>query len=73
MGKKALQMRDKPWLCSNCKYMLGVVSQDGSEVRFKYKDFYATVEGGNVRVICRRCGQINSLEENGSSGDVFGK
>jgi len=71
-GKKSLQMRDIPWLCKNCKYMLGVISQDKTEVRFKYKDFYARVRGGSVEVICRRCGEINKLSEEAEEVDIVG-
>jgi len=54
---------DTAWRCTNCKALLGFVDESGMQVRLKYKDFYATVEGGRISVICRKCGKINMISD----------
>ena len=54
---------DSAWRCTNCKALLGFVDESGMQVRLKYKDFYATVEGGRVSAICRKCGKINVISD----------
>lgn len=52
---------DKPWLCNNCSFMLGLLSPDGETIRIKYKDLYLEIEGGNIKIKCRKCGRDNQL------------
>lgn len=64
--KEVIKMKDSPWLCENCKAMLGVIAEDGSELRMKYKDFYVSVRDGEVTTLCRRCGRVNVLKPVGN-------
>ena len=60
---------DIPWVCSNCKALLGFISNSKEEVRIKYKDLYVVASGGTVSVICRKCGRLNVLtQEEDSDG-----
>lgn len=63
--KEMLQKRsgDKPWQCSKCGQMLGVVSEDKETVRIKYKDLFIFIEGGSITTLCRKCGFPNSLSQ----------
>lgn len=54
--------KDKPWLCYNCNFMLGLVAPGGKTLRIKYKDLYLVVQGGRVEELCRKCGRVNALE-----------
>jgi hypothetical protein len=57
-----IQWRDQPWRCSNCKFILGVVSSDGTELRIKWRDlFIVIVDAKMVKEICRRCGLENKI------------
>jgi len=54
--------KDKPWKCTNCSFLLGVLSQDLTTLRIKWRDLFVTViEAQQVKVICRRCGRENVL------------
>lgn len=54
--------RDQPWKCSNCSFILGIVSNDGSSLRIKWRDlFIEIIDARIVRETCRRCGLQNEL------------
>jgi hypothetical protein len=54
--------KDQPWKCSNCSFLLGVLSSDNTTLRIKWRDLFVTiVEAQQVKVICRRCGKENIL------------
>jgi hypothetical protein len=58
--------RDQLWKCSNCGFVLGVVSNDGSSLRIKWRDlFIEIVDARIVRETCRRCGLTNELTGDG--------
>lgn len=61
--EEQLTFRGTQWLCSDCRFILGYVSQDRGEVRMKAKDFFLTVEGGKITHPCRRCGKLNELAD----------
>ena len=54
---------DVPWLCPKCNQILGIVTEDRSSIRIKYKDFFVFVEGGSVTTLCRKCGFPSSLTD----------
>lgn len=51
----------KQWLCSYCKALLGCV--EDNVLRIKRKDLYVEVKGGEVTVICRKCGKGNTVKD----------
>jgi len=55
--------KDIPWRCSACSFLLGWIDKETrSFIRMRYRDFWIEIRG-NVKHICRRCGQINILED----------
>jgi len=62
MGKNPVR-GDRPWLCPGCNALLGYLGQGGGEIRIKYKDLYVLVEGGRVTRLCRKCGRLNTIED----------
>ena len=65
------QSGDVPWLCPKCRQILGIVTEDRSSVRIKYKDFFVFIEGGSVTTLCRKCGFPSSLTDT-STGTIPG-
>ena len=60
---KTKQWKDHPWKCTNCGFLLGVLSQDLSELRIKWRDLFITIgDAKYVKVVCRRCSKENILE-----------
>jgi len=60
------------WHCINCGFLLGEVSrrEDGvGIISMKYKDDYVTVEGGKVTKVCRKCGTLQSVEDERKGGE----
>ncbi len=57
-------MSQVKWNCLGCKALLGYV-EDKKTVRIKRKDLYVEfiVKGGQVKVICPRCGKPAILED----------
>ena len=56
--------KDHPWKCVNCGFMLGVLSQDLTELRVKWRDLFITIsEAKFVKIVCRRCNKENILSE----------
>ena len=51
------------WKCQSCTSILGFLDKEKAELRIKYKDLFVYVKGGEVRIICRSCGQQNTLSE----------
>lgn len=62
MGEERL-FRGKQWLCTDCRFVLGYINPENTEVRMKAKDFFLTVEGGKITHPCRRCGKVNEIAE----------
>ena len=61
---KGKPWKDHPWKCVNCGFMLGVLSQDLSELRIKWRDLFITIgEAKYVKTICRRCSKENILSQ----------
>ena len=60
--KKAI---DRPlqdeWRCRGCGNLLGVLDEEGEVLRIKYKDFYCSVYGGAIEIICRKCALPNTM------------
>ena len=53
------------WACAKCGSRLGMYDESNDELRVRYKDFVTYIQvgvGGSVRVVCRSCGELNSLE-----------
>jgi len=51
------------WRCKHCGFLLGILSPDCKELRIKWRDLYIWVyEAQRVKIICRRCGGENCLE-----------
>ena len=62
---------DVVWSCVKCQSRLGLYDEQLDELRVRYKDFVAYVHvgvGGSVRVVCRGCGELNTLEYVGNDG-----
>lgn len=57
------QLQGTQWLCTDCRFVLGYVNPEKTEVRMKAKDFFLTVEGGRITHPCRRCGKVNEIVE----------
>ena len=55
---------DFRWECSNCKFLLGFISNNCESVRIKYRDLYVEITGGSVACVCRRCGKTAILTQN---------
>lgn len=58
-------VKDTVWRCLKCGPKLGLYDTDTDVVRVRYKDHtvYSHLGvGGWIRVICRSCGQINTLD-----------
>ena len=71
MAKKSNQQKDFPWLCSNCGFLLGILSQDLTELRIKWRDLFITIgEAKYVKVLCRRCSKENFLTESNIDSDI---
>ena len=49
------------WRCRGCNNLLGVLDGEGEILRIKYKDFYVSILGGEVEVLCRRCALPNHM------------
>ncbi len=65
---KGKQWKDHPWKCSNCGFMLGVLSQDLTELRVKWRDLFITIgEAKFVKIICRRCSKENVLSQHNNN------
>jgi hypothetical protein len=57
-----INWKDQPWKCTNCQFLLGVVSEDGLELRIKWRDLLVTIgDAKYVKEVCRRCGKLNEL------------
>ncbi len=70
--------KDIPWKCSNCQFLLGIISQDHRFLRIKWRDLYISIEEArSVKLICRRCGRENVLtgehQEAGAPRAVVGQ
>jgi hypothetical protein len=62
---KGKHWKDYPWKCVNCGFMLGVLSQDLTELRIKWRDLFISVgEAKYVKIVCRRCSKENILSQN---------
>ena len=69
---KEKQWKDHPWKCTNCGFMLGVLSQDLTELRVKWRDLFITIgEAKFVKIICRRCSKENILSQQGINKDTI--
>ena len=53
-------MKGTAWYCVTCKTILGFVDEKKEVLRIKYKDFYCFIKGGEVTILCRRCGTMNT-------------
>jgi restriction endonuclease S subunit len=59
---------DTLWECSGCGARLGIYNKQSNELRVRYKDFLIYVipgSGGSTRIPCRRCGNMNVIEDDG--------
>jgi len=63
MGEERVLLRGTQWLCTDCRFILGYINPENTEVRMKAKDFFLTVEGGKITHPCRRCGKTNEIAE----------
>lgn len=61
--EERLLFRGTQWLCTDCRFILGYINPQKTEVRMKAKDFFLTVEGGKITHPCRRCGKTNEIAE----------
>lgn len=61
--EERLLFRGTQWLCTDCRFVLGYINPEKTEVRMKAKDFFLTVEGGKITHPCRRCGKVNEIAE----------
>ncbi|MBA7594677.1 hypothetical protein ES703_01624 [subsurface metagenome] len=61
--EERLLFQGTQWLCTDCRFILGYVNPEKTEVRMKAKDFFLTVEGGKISHPCRRCGKVNEIAE----------
>ncbi|GAH19804.1 unnamed protein product [marine sediment metagenome] len=61
--EERLLFRGTQWLCTDCRFVLGYINPQKTEVRMKAKDFFLTVEGGKITHPCRRCGKTNEIAE----------
>lgn len=60
--RKQKEWKDHPWKCSNCGFLLGILSPDLSEIRIKWRDLFIMVgEAKYIKIICRRCSRENIL------------
>jgi len=51
------------WLCKSCRGLLGCFNEARTQLRMKYKDFYAWVEAPTkITILCRFCGELNVVE-----------
>ena len=60
------EMRDKVWFCENCGARIGIYSPNSEELRIRYKEHIVYVtpgKGGKVTVPCRRCSNMNTLND----------
>lgn len=57
------------WLCMSCHFLLGYVERK-NVLRIKRKDLYIEITGGDVVINCPRCGKVNHLHDDKTSGVV---
>lgn len=55
--------QSKIWECIDCRFLLGNINLENTEVRMKFRDFFISVEGGKITHPCRRCGKVNEIAE----------
>jgi RNase P subunit RPR2 len=69
--KGAIPKTLEKWQCLACHSTLGYV-ENKTTVRIKRKDLYIRINGGDVEVICYKCGKTNCLhdETNLPKGDI---
>lgn len=51
------------WKCTNCGTKLGILDASRSVLTIKVKDTYIWIRGGDVSMVCRSCGSIDTLEQ----------
>ena len=69
-GSTAKEMRDKVWFCENCGARIGIYAPESDELRIRYKEHIVYVVpgvGGKVTVPCRRCSNMNTLTDDGTT------
>lgn len=69
------KMRDSVWACTSCGAKLGVYNPDTDELRLRYKElavYMVPGQGGSIKVPCRRCAELNTLEDTRTTAKVAG-
>lgn len=65
-GAQQMRSRDTVWACTSCGAKLGMYSEEKDELRLRYKElaiYMIPGVGGSIRVPCRRCAELNTLED----------
>lgn len=65
-SSQPLRSRDTVWACTSCGAKLGMYCDEKDELRLRYKElaiYMVPGVGGSVRVPCRRCAELNTLQD----------
>ena len=66
-NKATQRCSDIAFVCESCKSLLGFVDPAKEKLRVKYRDLYIRITNADlVEITCRSCGQMNSLNSDGS-------
>ena len=61
-----VRSKDVVWACTSCGAKLGMYSKEKDELRLRYKElaiYMVPGVGGSISVPCRRCAELNTLED----------
>lgn len=62
---EAIAQADESWQCVKCGSRLGYYDRSDDTLRIRHKDLTLWVQvglGGRVSVVCRSCGELNTVE-----------
>ena len=75
-GSAEVRTKDTVWACVGCGAKLGVYNKETDELRMRYKElavYMVPGVGGSIQVPCRRCAQLNTLEDTRTTAQVIRK
>ena len=71
--KLPAKSKDSIWACKSCSSKLGMYDPETDELRLRYKELSVYMKpglGGSIRVPCRRCSQMNELEDTRNAANL---
>ena len=65
IGQRQLRLKQwlkqRVWLCSECRQVMGVFSEDFQTLDVQCQRVNLTISGGDIRRVCHRCHTENTL------------